>query len=40
MAADRSDEADHQLERALAFWRSVGAERYLQAGEALLTAPA
>ncbi len=39
-AAGRRDEADHQLEQALTFWRSVGAKRYVQAGEALLAASA
>jgi tetratricopeptide (TPR) repeat protein len=33
-------EADSQLQRALAFWRSVGATRYVQAGEALLAGAA
>jgi class 3 adenylate cyclase/tetratricopeptide (TPR) repeat protein len=32
----RRAEADAQLERALAFWRSVGATGYLRQGEALL----
>jgi class 3 adenylate cyclase/tetratricopeptide (TPR) repeat protein len=32
----RLEEADEQLERALAFYRSVGATRYAQEGEALL----
>lgn len=31
-------EADTQLQRALAFWRSVGATRFVQEGEALLGA--
>ena len=34
----RRPEADAQLERALAFFRSVGATRYLREGEALLAA--
>jgi hypothetical protein len=33
-------EADLELERALAFWRSVGATRYVREGEALLAASA
>jgi hypothetical protein len=33
-------EADEQLHRALAFWRSVGATRYVREGEALLAATA
>jgi class 3 adenylate cyclase/tetratricopeptide (TPR) repeat protein len=36
----RHAEADEQLERALAFWRSVGATRYVRRGEALLAASA
>ena len=32
----RRAEADEQLERALAFFRSVGATRYIRKGEALL----
>lgn len=36
----RRGEADDQLRRALAFWRSVGATRYIREGEALLTATA
>jgi tetratricopeptide (TPR) repeat protein len=35
-AAGRRPEADEQLARALAFWRSVGATRYVLEGEALL----
>ncbi|HXG77194.1 MAG TPA: AAA family ATPase [Gaiellaceae bacterium] len=35
-AAGRRAEADEQLERALAFWRSVRATRYLRKAEALL----
>ncbi|HEU5263510.1 MAG TPA: hypothetical protein VFU34_02660, partial [Gaiellaceae bacterium] len=34
--AGRRPEADEQLARALAFWRSVGATRYVHEGEALL----
>jgi class 3 adenylate cyclase/tetratricopeptide (TPR) repeat protein len=33
-------EADEQLQKALAFWRSVGATRYVREGEALLAATA
>jgi class 3 adenylate cyclase len=36
----RRADADEQLERALAFWRSVGATRYVREGEALLAATA
>jgi tetratricopeptide (TPR) repeat protein len=36
----RRAEADEQLHRALAFYRSVGATRYVRAGEALLAASA
>jgi len=36
VAAGRRPEADEQLARALAFWRSVGATRYIREGEALL----
>jgi class 3 adenylate cyclase/tetratricopeptide (TPR) repeat protein len=32
----RYKEADEQLERSLAFWRSVGATRYVRTGESLL----
>jgi class 3 adenylate cyclase len=35
MAAGRRAEADEQLERALVFWRSVGATRYIGEAEAL-----
>ena len=35
-AAGRRGEADAQLEQALAFYRSVGATRYVGEGEALL----
>ena len=39
LAADgRRAEADVQLRRALAFYRSVGATRYVREGEALLAA--
>jgi hypothetical protein len=39
LAADgRRVEADEELQRALAFWRSVGATRYIREGEALLAA--
>ena len=34
----RRAEADAELERSLAFWRSVGATRYLRQGDALLAA--
>jgi class 3 adenylate cyclase/tetratricopeptide (TPR) repeat protein len=37
-AAGRRAEADEQLHRALVFWRSVGATRYIREGEALLAA--
>jgi class 3 adenylate cyclase/tetratricopeptide (TPR) repeat protein len=36
MHEGRRAEADRELERALGFWRSVGATRYLREGEALL----
>jgi tetratricopeptide (TPR) repeat protein len=36
----RRAEADRELTQALAFWRSVGATRYIREGEALLTATA
>jgi hypothetical protein len=36
----RRAEADEQLRRALAFYRSVGATRYVREGEALLAASA
>jgi predicted ATPase len=35
-AEGRGAEADEQLRKALSFWRSVGATRYIQEGEALL----
>jgi predicted ATPase len=38
--AGRRAEADAQLRRALAFWRSVGAVRYVREGDALLAATA
>jgi len=34
----RRAEADEQLQKSLAFWRSVGATRYIREGEALLAA--
>jgi len=37
---NRRAEADAQLHRALAFYRSVGATRYIREGEALLAATA
>lgn len=36
VAEGRRAEADEQLQRSLAFWRSVGATRYIRQGEALL----
>ena len=36
VASGRRAEADEQLQRSLAFWRSVGATRYIREGEALL----
>jgi hypothetical protein len=36
----RGSEADVQLQKALAFWRSVGATRYIREGETLLAASA
>jgi tetratricopeptide (TPR) repeat protein len=38
--AGRRTEADAQLQSALAFWRSVGATRYIREGEALMAASA
>jgi class 3 adenylate cyclase/tetratricopeptide (TPR) repeat protein len=38
LAEGRRAEADEQLQRSLAFWRSVGATRYIRKGEALLAA--
>jgi hypothetical protein len=40
VAAGRRAEADEQLGRALAFYRAVGATRYVREGEALLAASA
>ena len=40
VAHGRRAEADAQLQRALAFWREVGATRYVREGEALLAASA
>jgi hypothetical protein len=40
VGAGRRAEADEQLSYALAFWRSVGAKRYVREGEALLAASA
>jgi hypothetical protein len=40
VAEGRRAEADEQLQKALAFWRSVGATRYVREGEALLAATA
>jgi len=36
VAEGRRAEADEQLQKSLAFWRSVGATRYIREGEALL----
>jgi ATP/maltotriose-dependent transcriptional regulator MalT len=36
LAAGRQSDAEKQLERSLAFWRSVGATRYVRRGESLL----
>jgi thioredoxin-like negative regulator of GroEL len=36
----RRAEADEQLQKALGFWRSVGAKRYVREGQALLAATA
>ena len=36
----RRAEADAELERALAFWRTAGATAYVREGEALLAASA
>jgi hypothetical protein len=38
VAEGRRAEADVQLERAIRFWRSVGATRYIRVGERLLAA--
>ena len=40
VTAGRRAEADDQLRQALAFFRSVGASRYVREGEALLAASA
>ena len=40
VAQGRRAEADEQLRRALAFYRSVGASRYVREGESLLAASA
>jgi hypothetical protein len=40
LRAGRRGEADVQLEQALAFYRSVGATRYVREGESLLAASA
>jgi tetratricopeptide (TPR) repeat protein len=40
LEAGRRADADQQLRPALAFWRSVGAKRYVREGEALLAATA
>jgi hypothetical protein len=40
VGAGRRAEADEQLRRALAFYRIVGATRYVREGEALLAASA
>jgi hypothetical protein len=40
VAAGRRAEADEQLSRSLAFYRAVGATRYVREGEALLAASA
>jgi hypothetical protein len=40
MAQGRRAEADEQLQQALAFYRSVGATRYVRECEALLPASA
>jgi class 3 adenylate cyclase/tetratricopeptide (TPR) repeat protein len=40
VSAGRRAEADEQLSRALEFWRSVGAKRYVRQGEGLLAASA
>jgi hypothetical protein len=40
VASGRRAEADEQLGRALAFFRSVGATRYIREGEALFAASA
>jgi tetratricopeptide (TPR) repeat protein len=40
VAAGRRAQADVELQKALAFWRSVGATRYVREGETLLAASA
>jgi hypothetical protein len=40
VAEDRRAEADEQLRAALAFYRGVGATRYVREGEALMAASA
>jgi hypothetical protein len=40
IATGRRPEADAQLQRALAFWRSVGATLYIRQAEELLAATA
>ena len=40
IAEGRRAEADEQLRRAIAFWRSVGATRYIRQAEKLLAATA
>ena len=40
VAQGRRAEADVQLQKALAFYRSVGATRFIREGEALLAATA
>jgi class 3 adenylate cyclase len=40
LAAGRRAEADEQLAKSLAFWRSVGAKRYIREAESLLAATA
>ena len=39
-ASRRESEAEHELNRALAFYRSVGADAYIRAAESLLVTPA
>jgi hypothetical protein len=39
VAEGRRGDADEQLAKALAFFRSVGATRYIREAEALLSAP-
>ena len=40
LADGRRTDADTELQKALTFWRSVGATRYIREGEALLAASA